>query len=161
MNDITKTGTAKYLSRVLPRWKNSAGKTGTTNNKRDSWYAGFTGQHVVSVWVGRDDNKPTNLTGGSGALKVWADLIKVLPTKPLKPKRPSKIRYVKIDKASGLLFNPSCGVAVTMPFLKGTQPRKRRYCTPKPVETVDSLNENPPSSANRDPKGKWIDNLMR
>ena len=162
MNEITKVGTAKYLSRVLPRWKNSAGKTGTTNDKRDSWYAGFTGQHVVSVWVGRDDNKSTNLTGGSGALRVWADLMKVLPTKPLKPKRPSKIRYVKIDKASGLLFNPNCGVAVTMPFLRGTQPRKRRFCAPKPVETVDSLNRNPPSSRRgRDPEGKWIDNLMR
>ena len=161
MNEITKTGTAKYLSRVLPKWKNSAGKTGTTNNKRDSWYAGFTGQHVVSVWVGRDDNKPTNLTGGSGALRVWADLMKVLPTKPLKPKRPSKIRYVKIDKESGLLFNPNCGTAVTMPFIKGTQPRKRRFCAPKVVETVDSLNENPPSSRRRDPEGKWIDNLMR
>ncbi len=161
MNEITKVGTAKYLSSVLPAWKNSAGKTGTTNNKRDSWYAGFTGQHVVSVWVGRDDNKSTNLTGSSGALRVWADLMKVLPTKPLKPKRPSKIRYIKIDKASGLLFNPNCGIAVTMPFLKGTQPRKRRFCAPKPVETVDSLNENPPSSRRRDPDGKWIDNLMR
>ena len=159
MNDITKTGTAKYLSSVLPKWKNSAGKTGTTNNKRDSWYAGFTGQHVASVWVGRDDNKPTNLTGGTGALKVWADLFKVLPTKPLKPKRPSKIRYIKIDKESGLLWNPSCGTAVTMPFLKGTQPRKRRFCAPKIVAPV--IQPAPaPSKIHRDPEGKWIDNLM-
>ena len=160
MNEITRTGTAKYLSKVLPRWKNAAGKTGTTNNKRDSWFAGFTGQHVASVWVGRDDNKPTKLTGGSGALKVWADLMKVLPTKPLKPKRPGKIRYVKIDKASGLLYNPNCGEAVTIPFLRGTKPRKRRYCAPK-ASPADNLNRNPPSASNRDPKGKWIDNLMR
>ncbi len=159
MNEITKTGTAKYLSKVLPQWKNSAGKTGTTNNKRDSWFAGFTGQHVASVWVGRDDNKPTNLTGGSGALKVWADLIKVLPTKPLKPKRPSKIRYVKIDKESGLLYNPNCGTKVIMPFLRGTQPRKRRYCAPN-MSPEDEMNNKVSSGSHRDPEGKWIDKLM-
>ncbi len=160
MNEITKTGTAKYLSKALPRWKNAAGKTGTTNNKRDSWFAGFTGQHVASVWIGRDDNKPTNLTGGSGALRVWADLMKVLPTKPLKPKRPSKIRYIKIDKESGLLYNPSCGTKVIMPFLRGTQPRKRRYCAPK-VSPEDEMNNKPSSRKGyRDPEGKWIDKLM-
>lgn len=159
MNEITTIGTAKYLSKVLPRWKNAAGKTGTTNNKRDSWFAGFTGQHVASVWVGRDDNKPTNLTGGTGALKVWADLMKVLPTKPLKPKRPSKIRYIKIDKESGLLYNPNCGTAVTIPFMRGSRPHKRRYCAPKASPT-DEANRNPPSNARRDPEGKWIDNLM-
>jgi len=159
MNEITKTGTAKYLSKVLPRWKNAAGKTGTTNNKRDSWFAGFTGQHVASVWVGRDDNKPTNLTGGTGALLVWADLMKILPTKPLKPKRPSKIRYIKIDKESGLLYNPNCGTAVMMPFLRGTLPRKRRYCAPK-VMPEDEFDTESPSTIRRDPEGKWIDNLM-
>jgi penicillin-binding protein 1B len=41
MNEITRTGTAKYLSKVLPAWKNAAGKTGTTNNKRDSWLQGL------------------------------------------------------------------------------------------------------------------------
>ena len=114
---------------------------------------------MASVWVGSDDNKPTNLTGGSGALKVWADLMKVLPTKPLKPKRPSKIRYVKIDKESGLLYNPNCGTKVVMPFLRGTQPRKRRYCAPA-VSPEDEMNNKPSSGARRDPEGKWIDKLM-
>ncbi|MCK5902063.1 MAG: penicillin-binding protein 1B [Cocleimonas sp.] len=156
MNEITKTGTAKYLSKVLPAWKNAAGKTGTTNNKRDSWFAGFTGEHVATVWVGRDDNKPTNLTGGTGALKVWADLMKILPTKPLKPKRPSKIRYLKIDQESGLLFNPNCGTSVIMPFLRGTQPRKKRYCAPKAKKTTAAASK----KGYRDPEGKWIDKLM-
>ena len=128
MNQVTKRGTASYLSRVLPAWKNSAGKTGTTNNKRDSWYAGFTGQHVASVWVGRDDNKETGLTGGTGAIKVWGDLFKVLPTRPLKPVRPGNVRFVKIDAETGLLYNPSCGKSQTLPFLRGTQPTKYRVC---------------------------------
>ncbi|PID45872.1 MAG: penicillin-binding protein 1B [Proteobacteria bacterium] len=129
MNQVTKSGTASYLSKVLPAWKNSAGKTGTTNNKRDSWYAGFTGQHVASVWIGRDDNKETGLTGGTGAIKVWGDLFRVLPTKPLKPPRPARIRFVKIDKETGLLYNRACGKPLTMPFIRGTQPRRYRVCT--------------------------------
>jgi len=141
MNRVTKVGTANYLSKVLPAWKNSAGKTGTTNNKRDSWYAGFTGQHVASVWVGRDDNKETGLTGGTGAIKVWADLFKVLPTRPLKPLRPGKVRFVKVDRETGLLYNPNCGKSVTMPFIRGTQPRKYRVCVvqavPQPEVAVD------------------------
>jgi penicillin-binding protein 1B len=140
MNQITRNGTAKYLSSVLPAWKNSAGKTGTTNDKKDSWFAGFTGQHVVTVWVGRDDNKPTGLTGGSGALRLWADMIRILPTRPFKPKRPAGIRWVKVDKESGLLYNAACGTPISLPFIKGTVPRARRKCAP-PRPTVDAATQ--------------------
>lgn len=138
MNQITKRGTAKYLSSALPAWKNSAGKTGTTNDKRDSWYAGFTGQHVVTVWVGRDDNKETKLTGGSGALRVWADMIKILPTKPFKPRSPKGTRWIKVDAESGQLYNAGCsGKAMSLPFDRKSVPRSRRKCIapePPPVQ---------------------------
>jgi penicillin-binding protein 1B len=86
--------------------------------------------------------------------------MKILPTKPLKPKRPSKIRYIKIDKESGLLYNPNCGIAVMMPFLRGTLPRKRRYCAPKVLPEDEFDNESSSAAIRRDPEGKWIDNLM-
>ncbi|CAA6827026.1 MAG: Multimodular transpeptidase-transglycosylase (EC (EC [uncultured Thiotrichaceae bacterium] len=140
MNQITRNGTAKYLSKVLPAWKSSAGKTGTTNDKKDSWYAGFTGKHVITVWVGRDDNKPTNLTGGSGALKVWADMIRVLPTRPFKPVTPKNVRWVKIDKDSGLLYNPACGTSVSLPFSAKTMPKRKRKCS---VPVVPSSGDRP------------------
>ncbi|MCK5727011.1 MAG: penicillin-binding protein 1B [Thiotrichaceae bacterium] len=133
MNEVTRSGTAQYLSRVLPKWKNSAGKTGTTNDKRDSWYAGFTGQHVMTVWIGRDDNKPTALTGATGALLVWADMMKRLPTKPFKPKTPKGVEWVKIDEESGLLYNSSCGKALSLPFTELNKPKKKRYCAPVPI----------------------------
>ncbi len=135
MNKITKEGTAKYLAKVLPAWKNAAGKTGTTNRNIDSWFAGFTGQHVVSVWVGRDDNKPTGLTGGDGALKVWADFINSIQTKPFKPKRPRGLRFYKVDKKSGLLYNPACGTPVILPFAVGSEPKKVHRCTDIYYET--------------------------
>jgi penicillin-binding protein 1B len=60
-----------------------AGKTGTTDEKRDSWYAGFSGDKVAVVWVGRDDYKPMGLAGGTGALRVWGDFMLKLDNEPL------------------------------------------------------------------------------
>jgi len=140
MNKITKEGTARYLKHALPAWKNAAGKTGTTNKNVDSWFAGFTGQHVVSVWVGRDDNKPTGFTGSAGALRVWADLMKVVPTKPFKPKRPRNVKYFKVNTMTGLLHNPSCGEGVVLPFVNGTEPNEIYECPPPEmyIEASDS-----------------------
>ncbi|MEE9352446.1 MAG: penicillin-binding protein 1B, partial [Thiotrichaceae bacterium] len=90
-------------------------------------------QHVVTVWVGRDDNKPTSLTGGSGALRVWADMIRILPTKPFKPKKPKGIRWIKIDKDSGQLYNSRCGSPISLPFSKNNIPKRKRHCAPAPV----------------------------
>lgn len=157
MHEITQTGTAKYLKKVLPSWKKVAGKTGTTNNKRDSWFSGFSGEHVMTVWVGRDDNKPTGLTGGDGALKLWADMMRILPTKAFNPKRPSNVYWVKIDKASGLRYNSGCGKPVTLPFIKGTAPRKKRVCPPPKPEPVVPVA--PP--ANGTLPANWVDELMR
>ncbi len=144
MNQITKVGTAKYLRAVLPAWKNAAGKTGTTNRDVDSWFAGFTGQHVITVWVGRDDNKPTGLTGASGALRLWADLVKRIPTRPFKPVRPKNIKYVKVDKHSGLLFNPACGEAMVLPFIKGEEPKKLSDCIPEYIEEAPAWDNTRP-----------------
>jgi len=131
MNKVTKEGTARYLNNTLPEWKNAAGKTGTTNKNVDSWFAGFTGEHVVSVWVGRDDNKPSGFTGSSGALRVWSDFIKSIETKPFKPKKPKSIKFMTVDKSSGLLFNPECGEQSIVPFIVGSEPNEISECAPE------------------------------
>ncbi len=134
MNKITKVGTAQYLRHALPAWKNAAGKTGTTNKNVDSWFAGFTGQHVVSVWVGRDDNKPTGFTGSSGALRVWGDFVNSISTRPFKPKRPKNVSFLNVDKDTGLLHNSSCGKAKILPFIKGTKPIEVSPCAVRAPE---------------------------
>ena len=52
-----------------------AGKTGTTDEQRDAWFAGFTGDRVAVVWLGYDDNRAARLSGAASALPVWGELI--------------------------------------------------------------------------------------
>jgi penicillin-binding protein 1B len=161
MHEITRSGTAKYLASSLPGWKKVAGKTGTTNNKRDSWFAGFSGEHVMSVWVGRDDNKPTGLTGGTGALRVWSDMMKILPTRAFNPKRPGNIQWVKVDKRSGLRFNPACSVGISLPFIKGSAPGKKHYCAPPPPDPVPVQTTPASPASGGGLPSNWVDELMQ
>ena len=62
---------------------NPAGKTGTSNDSRDSWFAGYTGDHLAVVWVGNDQNEPTGLYGSTGGMRVWSRLFKRMPSAPL------------------------------------------------------------------------------
>jgi penicillin-binding protein 1B len=61
----------------------AAGKTGTSNDSRDSWFAGYTGDHLAVVWVGNDQNQPTGLYGATGAMRVWSGIFSRLPSAPL------------------------------------------------------------------------------
>jgi penicillin-binding protein 1B len=70
MQEVVRRGTARELSSYLPEALEVAGKTGTTDNFRDSWFAGITGDYLAVVWVGHDDNQPTSLTGATGAMTV-------------------------------------------------------------------------------------------
>ncbi|MET0226329.1 MAG: penicillin-binding protein 1B [Dokdonella sp.] len=62
---------------------NAAGKTGTSNDGRDSWFAGWTGDHLAVVWVGNDQNEQTGLYGATGAMRVWSGIFSRLPSAPL------------------------------------------------------------------------------
>ena len=77
------SGTARQLvSDGLGRLQ-PAGKTGTSNDSRDSWFAGWTGDHLAVVWVGNDQNAPTGLYGATGAMRVWSGLFSRLPSAQL------------------------------------------------------------------------------
>ncbi len=105
-----------------------AGKTGTTDDLRDSWFAGFSGSHLGVVWLGRDDNQPTGLTGASGALKVWGDIFRRLDGLPLDPLPNEHIEYHWIDTNTGLISQQGCPGAVYLAFIKGTAPEKKTKC---------------------------------
>jgi penicillin-binding protein 1B len=118
---VTSRGTAKSLQKSLPPELTVAGKTGTTDQLRDSWFAGFSGNHVAVAWVGRDDNNPTGLTGATGALGVWADTMTGIATSPLKPEPPPGVNYYYADIAGGRIFSGRCGgpKPPLLPFIEG------------------------------------------
>lgn len=83
LQEVVRTGTARSISRRFPYDYGFAGKTGTTDEYRDSWFAGFSGNYLTVVWVGRDDNKPVGLSGASGAAKVWSKIMQGIPQRRL------------------------------------------------------------------------------
>jgi penicillin-binding protein 1B len=99
-----------------------AGKTGTTNGQRDSWFAGYSGEHLGVVWVGNDDNKPTRYTGSSGALPIWTTIFKQLSTRGISYQQPDNIEYYWVDATDGLLSAENCQGAMLAPFIPGSQP---------------------------------------
>ncbi len=119
LHEITKTGTAGSLQHLLPPTLKVAGKTGTTNDLRDSWFAGFSNSQVAVSWIGRDDNKSTGLTGASGALRVWADLMKHITTTPLDLQPPAGIDLYFSDVKNGRLFADQCRQGELIPFIHG------------------------------------------
>jgi len=72
-------GTAK-AARLSGYYGPAAGKTGTTSDTRDAWFAGFTPQLLTVVWVGYDDNTPMGLTGAGAALPIWIEIMRRLDT---------------------------------------------------------------------------------
>lgn len=79
LQEVVRNGTARTVLSGFRYDYGLAGKTGTTDEYRDSWFAGFSGNYLMVVWVGRDDNKSTGLTGASGAAKVWSKTMQSIP----------------------------------------------------------------------------------
>lgn len=127
MQDVIRRGTAR---RALELGRNDlAGKTGTTNDQRDAWFAGFNGEMVTISWVGLDDAKSLggNETGGKAALPMWVDYMRVAlqgrPEAP--PLQPSGIVTVKIDPRTGLLAGANQKDAIFEIFRSENAPENR------------------------------------
>jgi penicillin-binding protein 1B len=105
---VTTHGTGREAAARLPRGIVVAGKTGTSSDTRDSWFAGFTGSYLAVTWVGYDDNRPTGLTGAAGALPVWADTLVKLKSASFQPVPPESVEDRWIDFGDGLEATPAC-----------------------------------------------------
>lgn len=121
-------GTGRSAYRNISNEFGLVGKTGTTNGLRDSWFAGYSGDYLSVTWVGRDDNKPSGLTGSTGALQIWTTLMEQISTQPVYLIPPDNIEMHWVDSTDGFLANEACEAAFLYPYIRGSAPEQSSPC---------------------------------
>lgn len=103
-----------------------AGKTGTTNSRRDSWFAGYSPDRATLVWVGYDDNSKTRLSGARAALPIWSRFtLAVRPGGGYRAfPRPAGVVLATIDPLSGGLATTRCPSSTGEYFLRSAPPQE-------------------------------------
>jgi len=123
LTQVAKTGTAKSLTWRLKN-NSVAGKTGTSNDLRDSWFIGYDNKHLITTWLGKDDNKPTGLTGSSGALILFSDFIKKQGVVNKVDNKPDAIAMTLFEKKTGHAVSAKCADIINYPAISaGIQPK--------------------------------------
>ncbi|GAA3944651.1 penicillin-binding protein 1B [Litoribacillus peritrichatus] len=131
MQIAAREGTGRWLNSVIRQDQVVYGKTGTSNQQRDSWFAGVKGDYLAVTWLGRDDNAPTQLTGSSGALRIWGEFMAQLPNEPETRLVPEGVGFVWVDERTGLLTGEHCPSARLIPFIEGSEPTDSVSCAGK------------------------------
>ncbi len=128
MQRVMREGTGKSVYNVLPSSLNLAGKSGTTNDSRDSWFAGFSQDLLAVVWMGRDDNGKTPFTGATGPLQVWTSFMRKADPLPLDMPLPDNVIQAWVNAGTGQGTDASCPNAVQMPYIRGSEPAPGPAC---------------------------------
>ena len=126
LRGVLSEGTGRRARTILPRGQTLAGKTGTTDGLRDSWFAGYGADRTAVVWIGRDDNRPVNLSGASGALEVWARLMRAIGAESVPEAAPTDVEWHWVTRGDGRRTEPACTGAVRLPFIAGRVPPEGR-----------------------------------
>ncbi|MCH1920292.1 penicillin-binding protein 1B [Shewanella sp. A3A] len=116
MTKVVESGTAARLGQAFPG-VTLAGKTGTSNDRRDSWFAGMDERNVAVVWVGRDDNGKTSLYGSSGAMAVYTEFLRNRAPLPLRLPPENGVVQGYFDRDTGVAMEPDCGDVIAVPAL--------------------------------------------
>ncbi|KRG60826.1 penicillin-binding protein [Stenotrophomonas koreensis] len=130
LQQVVSAGTARGLLADGLGRLDAAGKTGTSNDGRDSWYAGYTGDHLAVVWMGNDQNEPTGLYGASGAMRVWSGIFKKLPSSRLTVSNQG-LEWAWLADGRNEATDEGCPGARRLPFVAGFAPA---YVPCAPVE---------------------------
>ncbi|HEX7815331.1 penicillin-binding protein 1B [Dyella sp.] len=147
MQQVVRSGTAAAIGNSNLGILNAAGKTGTSNDQRDSWFAGFTGEHLAVFWMGRDDNKPSGLYGATGSLRIWQNLFRKLPTRPLSTALGPNLEMAWINPQDGKRTDPSCQGARQFPVVVGTLASESEGCFWQHVENIFGSGKDEPAPA--------------
>ncbi|MCP5175645.1 MAG: penicillin-binding protein 1B [Moraxellaceae bacterium] len=148
MQQTMRSGTGASAYKKLPQELVMAGKTGTTNDGRDAWFAGYTGNYLAVVWLGNDDNKATGLSGGAGALPIWIDMMARLKPVSLNTVLPDKVQWQWLEKTTGKLSAEGCDNAILVPVLPDSVTEVSE-CAANKAEVNDPINAILNSSVNK------------
>jgi penicillin-binding protein 1B len=150
MVQVMEKGTGRGARSILPPNLVVAGKSGTSSDYHDNWFAGFSGSHLAVVWVGYDDNLPTGFTGSSGALPVWARLMAGLGTTSWDAPMPESLAETWIDFDTGLRVDKECADKDSVPIAVpvGTELPMKPDCGPNKMQSIVER------------AGEWIRDLM-
>ncbi len=133
---VMEEGTARRYAPTASR--SYAGKTGTSDNFRDSWFAGFSGDLLAVVWLGRDDNKTVNLTGASGALIVWGKIMKNISVTPLVQTEPDGIKWSRIDTRTLERTHTLNSNSTVLPFVEASDTTESRTLLDINIKTIEN-----------------------
>jgi len=133
---VVERGTARSLTAVFPGSLPLAGKTGTSDDARDSWFVGFGGDLLGVAWVGRDDNKPAGLTGATGALRIWSDTMRESGISPVNMEPPPTVEWHRMSADGRALADASCADAVMAPLNIDHLPQAVQSCARPSVPGV-------------------------
>lgn len=136
MQVVMREGTGQGAYNIIPRNTVLVGKTGTSNDQRDSWFAGFGGNYLTVVWVGRDDNGEMPITGSSGALTLWSKIMANIGVSSFAFTQPDNIVYAWVDPVTGLLTDEHCEQSRYLPFIQGTAPGTYAPCARRKSDNV-------------------------
>jgi penicillin-binding protein 1B len=125
MTQVVDIGTARQLRNVFPQDLRLAGKTGTTNDSRDSWFVGFDDRFLTVTWLGRDDYKPTPFTGATGAMQLWSAIEQSGHPRTLNLVPSDLIQWTH---ALGIRFEDECLRLDALPYIKGHPPDAAMVC---------------------------------
>lgn len=182
---VVQHGTARSARYTLPSDLDVAGKTGTTDDLRDSWFAGFAEDLVTVVWIGYDDNRAGQLTGAGGALQLWVRTMRDLKPRSYRPLQPRGIETVPLvleiedqenterawDRLRALIRD--CDLAVEVPFIAGSMPASLEPCRPampasgEPRQTPGQTPRQTPENGRTEDapqeerRGNWFTDLFR
>ena len=130
-------GTGRYLNSQFG-WAALAWNTGTSSDSGDSWFVGVDGREVTTIWLGRDDNQPTKLTGSSGALRVYADYLRYrIPEKLVLP-WPQGISTVGFSQSRSGGLELDCNNDFKLPVWDASGSWKKQ-CENRPTEWLKKL----------------------
>lgn len=127
LHKVTLEGTAKAVRAAFPDI-NMAGKTGTTDDYRDSWFSGFDKNILVTSWIGKDDNQPVNLSGASGAMQLFIAYQQQQEPKSLVRRFPKGLGIAHFDNATGHLSKAGCTDTYSVPAITAALPSIPRKC---------------------------------